>query len=91
MSASRLRAVDMAVLNLFSCANRITIVDGAERSPGNTREFGIGQCRALWKSTWTDNECWISFHKLQLSRKECVVVVNFVHANDFHVLSPGSV
>ena len=42
MSASKLRAVDMAVLNLFSCANRITIVDGAERSPENAHKFGMG-------------------------------------------------
>ena len=83
--------MDIAVLNLFSWANRITIADGAERSPENARKFGMGRWRARWRTTWTDDERWISLREFQLSRKMCVVVVNVVEANDLHVLPPGSV
>ena len=43
MSTSKLRAVDMAVLNLFSCANRITIAEGVERGPRNVCESDMGR------------------------------------------------
>ena len=41
MSTSKLRAVDMAVLNLFNWANSITIADGVERRPENACESGL--------------------------------------------------
>ena len=43
MFTSRLRAVDMAVFNLFNWANRITIADGVERIPEKARESGVRQ------------------------------------------------
>ena len=61
MSTSKLRAVDMAVLNLFSCANRITIADGVESSPGSAGEFCMGQRMVWWVATWTNDESRISF------------------------------
>ena len=45
MSTSKLRAVDMAVLNLFDWAKRITIADGVERRPENACEISM----ELWR------------------------------------------